>query len=382
MGRYNIRVVPVLLIFLALGTWQLAAWLRPRVGLAVSMAPWLPACILAPLLAVSVLPWSLSHSLRPAVDILYVERQEYHPKSSKVHKELAVIWSQKAQLQISLTEATESASKLREAHDAYAPTHFVLGVLAMQQGQRGVAITSFERALEIVPFFAEAAVLLAELYTLEDRHDEASSLLQDTSRLRPDYPLIALLTGHLQMIAGDLPAAGAAYEEFLRLNRYQYTRALVRHERIVKRESMRGIDRVRLALDADTSALTTPIVWDYLSLDLKGIVMPPPADRTAYFNLGVCDLRNGKLESAEFHWQAMTRVDPDHADAWFNLGQLQASHHRLDEARDSWERALMAEPGHGLAINGLLRLANIDNNPDEARYAPVRIILPMTRSTL
>ena len=211
-------------------------------------------------------------------------------------------------------------------------------------------------------------------------------LLERTRKLRTDYPLIALLRGHLYLIDGNSDDARAAYEEYLRLNRYQFERALVRQVRILKRmgEPLEEglIRQARDDFKSDQGGLTTPFLWSYLSLDLDGIAMPHPADQTTYFNLGVCDLRAGSPEVAEQRWEAMTHLVPDHADGWANLGTLQASQGRLDEARVNWQRALALEPDHAFVLQAQRQLEAGPLDSATVRYAPIEIVLPITRKRL
>jgi tetratricopeptide (TPR) repeat protein len=383
VGRYNLRVVPLVFIFLLIGATQIADWTRTRVILSDPWAQWLPTGLLILALSPALLPFSIYSSVRPAVDILMHERAQYPAKVSKVHADLVAMWNEMASQRVSLAEATEVTKALRQHHEAYAPTHFALGVLHMQQGQLAQAMASLERALEHVPFFAEAAVLLAELYMVEQRRDDALTLLQRTQVLRPDYPLIALLRGHLHISAGDIDNARRDYEEYLRLNRYQHGRASIRHQRIMKRLG-KGLDEesIRQLQSGQQAGLMTPFLWSYLSLDLNGIAMPRPLDDTIYFNLGVCDLRAGDAAAALQHWGAMTRLVPTHPGAWANLGTLQASLGRADEAKQSWQHALALTPQQAQARQGQQQLATGAFDTTTPNYAQIEIVLPMTRRRL
>ena len=81
------------------------------------------------------------------------ERTEFLPKVSQVHADLTSTWTQMASQRLSLEDATAAVRELRERHSEYAPTHFVLGVLYLQQGQRVAAIASLEQAVETIRVF-------------------------------------------------------------------------------------------------------------------------------------------------------------------------------------------------------------------------------------
>ncbi len=382
--RYSIRAVPMLLILLALGARQAATWTRVRFSLDGVVIRWLPAGFALLSLAPALLPFSLYASVRPNVYALITEREEYLPKSKKIHPQLVATWQEFVKGRMPIQEAEEKAMRLLARHDAYAPTHFVLAILSLTQGQRAEAIESLERAVEIVPFFAEAAVMLAELYAIEQRCEEALALLEQTAVLRSDYPLVELMRGHLNIMTGDMQSARTAYMEYLRLNRHQHERTFVRHERIMKRK---GVDttklhQIRAALQADASGLTSPLLWDYLSLDLDGIKMAPPADQTLYLNLGVCDLLAGDVNAARQHWMAMTRLMPTHAHAWANLGTLLAVGGHHEQARTSWAQALSLAPENAIARDGLRQLETATFSAETARYEPIRVVLPLTGAHL
>ena len=386
VSRYNFRIVPLVLLFLVLGCWRVAEILRNRLAMRTETGRWLPFVILAAAMAPSLVSPSLYTRVRPSVDILMHERAVYLPKVSQVHTELTAIWTAMASRRLSLAEAVSTATELRQRHDAYAPTHFVLAWLYVQQGQSEAAIASLEQAMEIIPFFAEAAVLLGELYIIDDRRDEALALLERSQILRPDYPLISLLLGHLHAMSGDTDGARNDYKDYIRLNRFHHERALVRHERIMRRrgETLNSADmrQARAFVTSEQTELTTDFLWSYLSLDLDGITLPRPVDRTTHFNLGVCDLRAGDHESAVQHWLSMTRLVPDHSDAWANLGTLYASRGQKELAVASWRQALVLEPEQALARQGLQHFSEGSMDPASARYAKIKIVLPMTRQRL
>ncbi len=385
LARYNLRVIPLALIFLVLGSAYLADRIHARASVRESIACWLPVGVVVSLLAPAAIPLSRHSIVRPAVDILMHERMEYKPKVREVHSELTVIWRQM------LLEDGENADptlipvllELRERHDAYAPTHFALGAQYAQLNKIDLAIASFQRAVEITPFFAEAAQFLAELYVLKNRREDAVALLDRTMELRPHYPLLALTRGHLQMMVGDYAGARRWYTEYNRINQYQHESAFKREERVMKRkgnaERTKRMLEVRASLDPAAAGLMSILVWSHLSNGLKGLPLPEPSDWTFYHNLGACALRDGDPGAALKHWDLMTRLLPEDADSWADLGTLQAVQGRYDEARASWKRALELVPSHRTASLGLERTNAGTFDRTEPEYGRIRIILPITR---
>ena len=378
--RYNMRTVPLLLLFLALGSQQLTDWIRSRNELNENTTRWMPAAIVVLCLAPALLPFSLSSSLRPAVDILMTERLNLSKTRDEIHPGLVSIWERAGSNNLSLAQAISEVEELRDLHYDYAPTHFVLGCFYMKKGQRSAAIEEMEHAVEIVPFFAEAAVLLAELYVMEGRRQDALLLMERTAVLRKDYPLVQLLAGHLHAMAGDHDKALIAYQDYLRLNRYQQDRAFERALRIMKRNGSDTsvLQQARLDIETKGAGLASPFLWNYLSLDLDGIFLAAPQDGNLYYNMGVASVFSENPDSALDYFTTMVQLAPGDASAWANLGTLYALQKDLVRARESWSHALAADPEQSVATEGLQRLETKSFSQETASYVSFQFVLPFT----
>jgi tetratricopeptide (TPR) repeat protein/4-amino-4-deoxy-L-arabinose transferase-like glycosyltransferase len=382
--RYNMRTVPLLLIFLAFGSRQLTEWIRCRHELNENTARWMPAAIVVLCLAPVLAPFSLSSSIRPTVDILMTERLNLTKTRDEIHPSLVSIWGRAGSSDLSLPKAIAEVEGLRDSYYGYAPTHFVLGVFYMSEGQTSAAIEALEHAVEVVPFFAEAAVLLAELYIMEDRRQDALLLMERTAVLRDEYPLIALLAGHLHAMAGDHDKALVAYQDYLRLTHYQHDRAFVRALRITKRNGAdtSGLEQMRHSLETAGAGLTSSFLWNYLSLDLDGIHLAPPQDGNLYYNMGVASLLGGDTEAALRYLTTMVQIAPADASAWANLGTLYAAQENYTQARASWVRALDADPDQVVATEGLRLLDSESFTPTVADRIGYQFVMPLTSARL
>lgn len=375
--RYNLRVMPLLLLFLVVGAQAVAIRFEARVP--GGMRKWLPLALLLGAMVPSLLPVSVFAAARPHVDVLAHERGVWLPKVSDTHERLKEIVLELRDGE----DAAELAVPVRELiahHDGYAPSYYTLGILHLPQKDLAGARENLERAVELVPFFAEAAALLAELYVVDGRSDEARELLDRVLRYRPDHPLLHLVSATLHLSAGNHADATAAYEEYLRLNRYQFDRALFREERIRKRLELEDdfVDSLRTETPDEVAGLSMPFTWSYLGLDLDGLELPRPQDETTYFNLGVCALYLDRAAEASRYFSAAVRIDSTDADAWHNLGRLSALIGRDDDARGYWRQALKMQTGHGLALTALRESLVGDTTPENDYYAPARIVLPLT----
>jgi tetratricopeptide (TPR) repeat protein len=372
--RYNIRVLPLMAIFLVMGARWVVSWLPRKVPLAVVLA-----AVLAPALS----PYSLYVAVRPAVDVLYQEREQYLPRVKQVHSRLAAVWQAFSRRELTPAEAESRVQAILQAHDHYAPTHFVLGLLAYTQGRDSEAVQRLARARQIVPYFAEAAVWQADVLAANGRLDEALDVVREARRYRADYPLLALLQGDLLLRRADLPAAATAYREYLSLNRYQHARAFHRDDRVLRRANpgaeLPDPGKTARLLASDEVTVTTPYVWDYLSLDLAGITLPMPQDAVVYYNLGVAYARLGEVAEARRHWRTMAQRIPGHELSWLNLGRLEACTEGPAAAGQVLQAAQRALPG-STAIAAAARQPEC-GAPD-GNYGPPDLLLPVTQRPL
>ena len=170
------------------------------------------------------------------------------------------------------------------------PTHPLHAALALhQRGQLDDARLGYEQLLLTEPANAEALNLLGVLHLQQGRTAQATAVLGQAVRYRPDRSDIHNNFGNALRASGDRDGAIAAWEKALSLN----------------------------GTDAD-----------------------------AWCNLGVARIEGGDVQAAVAAWQRAIESDPAHADALDLLAVSQAQAGRSSDAITLWRRALAARPGH------------------------------------
>ena len=92
-----------------------------------------------------------------------------------------------------------------------------------------------------------------------------------------------------------------------------------------------------------------------------------PQNGRAHHNLGLAELKRGRIEIAATHFATALRLRPDAADSHYNLGLCLAGLGRTAEAMAQYERALAQRPDHAQAHNNLGALLLGRDRPAEAR---------------
>ncbi len=406
--RYNIRALPLIMVFSTMGFWVLGrrilvTWpsLQRLPGKEAVCGIALTCCAAG----IGFLPFSLYEAVLPYVAPTRIHA-EYLPKSRQVHPQLVEVWADLFVRRQNTEAAAQRLEALRTQHDHYAPTYYTLGLVHMKRRQFDEAIAHFATAVDIVPYFAEAGCWLVEAELMQGRVDAANRHLEDLERLRPDYPLVHLLRANLRLLEGDQQAAGAGFRKYQGANRYQFDRALERAARIFRRrgeeDQARQAEQALDGLDAPEAGLTSPLVWNYLGLDLPGMSLSSPDDRGVYYNIGAVHAQGGDLAQAEQAWSQMNQLVPDHAISWASRGLLYARTERLSRAADILREGLRHVPDdvrllqvahdvldtlgrHAEASQLRARIDTASLQTSDipqivsSRWFPVEVVLPMTR---
>ncbi len=200
---------------------------------------------------------------------------------------------------LKLKRATEAEEVLRKAIvlESTAAGHYNLGLALTRQGRYADANEEYEAVLRIDPKHARSIERLAEGKLQLGDHNDALSRLEQLGRIQPDDPT-ALNIGIRLLRFGRYPLA----------ERYLEVAAS-------SRESAR-----------------------------------------ARYNLGLALTRQDRHAEAGEHYQAVLRIDPDHARAVERLaeGQIQLKNH--DGALASLEQLSRLAPGDPTALNAGIRL--------------------------
>jgi arylsulfatase A-like enzyme/Tfp pilus assembly protein PilF len=177
---------------------------------------------------------------------------------------------------------------------------------------------------------AEDAVVLGDNLRLAGRAQEATAVLERTSRENPKFaqPLLSLAAVCVQQ--KDMDGAAAAYAKVLAVDPDNA-------------EASRGLGDVAL-IRGDLAEAGTRYAR---VLELDG------TDAAALSKLGVVRMRTGQAQEAIALFRRAVESDPKNAEALLYLAGALASNGRGAEAVPYFERALAAGPRTTMALNGL-----------------------------
>ena len=349
MFRYIVRVLPLLILFVVYGGNRVGELLaRALGGLGrMQISPRVTfLAVLIVLLGSSRSAFSLYKSVRPQVSCQTYEN--YHRIGSEIHPELVKIWGEFTRDGIINEEQWEKLRLLRDRLPVYAPTYLVSGLIALHEGNIEQAKENLEKAVDIVPFFAEAGIWLAEIYALQGRMDDALELLQKLTQVRTDFPPLFLLQGNLYLVQNSFDRAIRAYDGYFAALKNQTGNAL---DRLMRHNKQAGLE-LQVSMIADDLkwlkqadyVFLSPILWKYLSLDLKGLNVRKPYDQDALYNFGMSFASSGVGERMAQVLQRTTELTPNIPEAWINLAMLHARSNALGLAGETLVKGAETHP--------------------------------------
>ena len=313
----------------------------------------------------TVAPGSAYSEVLPYVS--FQELEECHSINRDVHNRLAETWRLFEAGVIESHEAQRRVESLLAEQPIYAPSYYVSGMAALASGSLPDAASRFETALEIVPYFAEAGMFLAEVYLLQGRKGEAEELLARLTRERPEFAILHLQYG---LVLHAANATEQAVEEYERYNRSQLREALSRKERIWQRTGVEeravAAKRRRAQVEGADFVLTTPTLWQFQGLDLNGLGIPIPFDLNACQELGLLYARLGRFDEAVRCWQAATVYAPTDVTVWNNLAVAFVEIGDLGKAESALRRGLEQTLGEAVLWLSMAKVSKLQGNTDYA----------------
>jgi tetratricopeptide (TPR) repeat protein len=199
--------------------------------------------------------------------------------------------------------------------------HFQLGIAFAERGLETLAITAFERAVEMNPRFAQAHYNLGTLYLRRGDATAARAAFGRALEAQPDYPEVHNNLGSLLAQRGELAAAIAQFEAALR-SRPDFPDALNNlgqaHLQSGRRSEARKLFERALEVE--------------------------PRLAEAQNNLGVLFGNEGDLERAGACFRKALEARPGYADAASNLALVYLGQGRREEGIALLERSLQDEP--------------------------------------
>ena len=236
--------------------------------------------------------------------------------------------------------AAELIGRTIDIKASVASFHNNLGEAYRALGRVAEAVACYRRALELKPDFAEAHNDLGVALKGLGQRDEAIACYRRAAQLQPGfaeahYNLANALKDH-----GELDQALACYRRALEL-KPDYAEAHYNLGNALKSQGK---------LDQATTCY-------HRALQLK------PGYLAAYNNLGAALYAQGKLDEAIACFHRALKLKPDFAEAYDNLGNALKDQRKLDEAIACFRRALELKPDDaevysnlGLALGDLGKL--------------------------
>jgi tetratricopeptide (TPR) repeat protein len=187
--------------------------------------------------------------------------------------------------------------ELAQRYPRYADLHYMIGILREREQDLDGAAASLERALDLNPSYAEAALALITIYELRGQHERSREI---GAQLRPAVASEGLDATTRGKLANLQAALGDAYRE---------------------------VGELREAIEAYRKALDRC-----------------PGYHDIRRRLGVALREAGLPARAIAEFQRVLRANPDYLDAQVQLGVTYYTLGRAAEARDEWNAALTRDP--------------------------------------
>jgi len=182
----------------------------------------------------------------------------------------------------------------------YADVHNKLGFIAHLKGDLKTAVEHFEKALEINPFYTEAALNLAVTYNEMGEFDKSREIITKAAQsVHPSKPEL------------DKFVAGKLANEHLRLGNLYMEFAMV-DEAIQEYE--------------------------------KGLQLAPQFP-DLHTRLAIALRSKGRYEEAIIHFQKAKEINPKYGPAWVQLGITYYMKGLVGLAIEEWQKALEINPG-------------------------------------
>lgn len=276
------------------------------------------------------------------------------------------------------TQAEQAYRNARDLQPALADWHYLLGVLAIDRGQLGVAADHLSRAIERNPFDSVAHIRRGQVRLDQGQADRAEPDFERALALSPEAPAalagmarVLLERNEYQAAADLLERALAVSPEATRLHQplAMAYRGLGDIERAREQLAQAGsgdepvADRLLSRVQAQSRS---PQFYLEMALeraaigDLDGArpllamaLQLAPDDPGLLENYGEVVARLGDLDEAAAAFGRWTELAPESARAQFLLGQVEELRGRLEAAKVAYRRTLARDADHAGAAEAL-----------------------------
>ena len=291
MARYRAPLVPVMALFASAGLHEIYR--------SISERSWRRVAAGAALIAVA---WLAQNRPLPI---------ETAPRATTYYNVGVALYDNGR-----LDEARDALDRAVDIVPRFADGHFSLGNVLTASGQTSQAMVHYRRAIAIDPSHADAGLRLARLLVDGGRRDEAIQRCRALIETASHDAAMLVNVAHLLSQMGQLAEATSSLEHALAIDP---ERAMA-HNLLANILAHEG--RQREAVEHYEAAL---------SID--------PRLTDAHFKLGVLYSELGRLEVAVRHLEETTRVLPNFGEAYLMLAAVLERLGRTDEAALAYRRA-------------------------------------------
>ena len=223
--------------------------------------------------------------------------------------------------------------------------YYLKGRALATKGETGAAVAVLRQGLVEDPKSADVLVALAEIYSEENKHNDAVAALEKAQALNPDaLPVLRHLVVEATK-AGNRPAALDAASA-------------------LSDKSANNPDDLYLA----GAAMLEQNVQG-ASMVLEKYVALRPDNAKAWMGLGIAYVQQEHYAQARKPLERAIELDSTLAEAEYQLGLVAKNEAKADEAIQHLQRALQLQPRHAGALRTLGNLYLQSGNLEEARKA-------------
>jgi tetratricopeptide (TPR) repeat protein len=228
---------------------------------------------------------------------------------ARPHFNLGLVYSTTKQYDRAIEEFKKSLELNPPGKLENAETHLNLSILYKQKGEYDRAIEQGQKALSILPDYARAYRIMAEIHLKTERYAQAIEELNQSLGYEPNNAESYFLIGEVYYQQERYAEAGANYKNAISLKP------------------------------------------DY----------PEP-----HYGLGMIFYQNGRLQEAKNRLQRAIEEKPDFTQAHYNLAVIYDEMGLLDEAIKSYAKTIELDNGHFMAYNNLGIIYGRKNQYDKA----------------
>ncbi|XP_017779427.1 PREDICTED: transmembrane and TPR repeat-containing protein 4-like [Nicrophorus vespilloides] len=254
-----------------------------------------------------------------------------------------------------------------------AKVHYNVAKVAADRHNKILAITEYEKAIELNPNYEQAMNNLANLLREDKKFEDAEVLLRKAVKVRPNF---AAAWMNLGIVLTNLNHTKEAEQCFLKAITFRpkypdcyYNLGNLYLDLKRMEEALKAWEKAVFYRPTHTAAWSnTLVLLDSLNkyervLKLgRTALMHNPKSPALHFSLANTLGKLQKFENAEKHFLEALNFNPYNALYYSNLGVLYHRWGKTEKAREMYKRALQIDPKMKTTENNLKKLMNAQND--------------------